>query len=113
MRLIVLLIASLLLLGGCATNEPVAEKSLKSTEPLKSYPLKGEITRLDVENKIATIKHEQIGDWMGPMTMDFPVRDAAEFGKLSEGKPVEGTVFVQGFDYWVGEVKDGSANPAK
>lgn len=98
----------LLILAGCAKSEPIAEKkALKAVtnEPLKKYALKGEISRLDVENKIATIKHQAIGDWMGAMTMDFPVKDAADFAKLAPGKPVEGTVFVQGFDYWVGEVK--------
>jgi Cu/Ag efflux protein CusF len=95
----------LLTLAGCAKSEPVAEKIEKNTEPLKKYELTGEISRIDAENKIATIKHEPIGDWMGAMTMDFPVKDAADFAKLTPGKPVNATVFVQGLDYWVGEVK--------
>jgi Cu/Ag efflux protein CusF len=103
----------LLTLAGCAKSEPVAEKVQKSVpedaakkdEVLKKYELHGEVSRLDAENKIATIKHQAIGDWMGAMTMDFPVKDAADFAKLSPGKPVEATVFVQGFNYWVGDVK--------
>lgn len=97
----------LLTVVGCAKSEPVAEKIDKSTkeEPLKKYELRGEVSRLDTENKIATIKHQPIGDWMGAMTMDFPVKDAADFAKLAPGKPVEATVFVQGLNYWVGEVK--------
>jgi Cu/Ag efflux protein CusF len=97
----------LLTLAGCAKSEPVAEKIQKSTaeEPLKKYALHGEVSRLDAENKIATIKHQAIGDWMGAMTMDFPVKDPADFAKLAAGKPVEATVFVQGLNYWVAEVK--------
>ena len=99
-------------LASCAKSEPVAEKiqkssaePLKEAEPLKKYELRGEVSRLDTENKIATIKHQPIGDWMGAMTMDFPVKDPADFAKLSAGKPVEATVFVQGLNYWVAEVK--------
>jgi Cu/Ag efflux protein CusF len=102
------LAALLLILAGCAKSEPIAEKKESKAavdEPLKTYALTGEITRLDEPNKIATIKHEAIGDWMGPMTMDFPVQDPADFAKLAPGKPVRATVFVQGFNYWVGEVK--------
>jgi Cu/Ag efflux protein CusF len=108
MLLRVALGVALLLLAACSKSEPIAEKKASkaaTSEPLKKYALKGEISRLDTENKIATIKHQAIGDWMGAMTMDFPVKDAADFAKLAPGKPVEGTVFVQGFDYWVGEVK--------
>ncbi len=100
--------ALLLILTACMKSEPIAEKKAPKAaveDPLKKYALKGEISRLDTENKIATIKHQPIGDWMGAMTMDFPVKDAADFAKLAPGKAVEGTVFVQGLDYWVGEVK--------
>ncbi|MEO5923219.1 MAG: copper-binding protein [Bryobacteraceae bacterium] len=102
----------LLTLAGCTKSEPVAEKIPEksvSSEPLKSYPLTGEVARLDPDTKIATIKHQAIGDWMGAMTMDFPVKDPADFAKLSTGKPVSATVFVQGINYWVGEVKDSQA----
>jgi Cu/Ag efflux protein CusF len=115
MRMCVVVAVCLLTLAGCSKSEPVAEKITKSTvdEPLKKYELKGEIARVDNENKIATIKHEAIGDWMGPMTMDFPVKDSADFAKLAPGKPVNATVFVQGMNYWVGEVKETPPAPAK
>jgi Cu/Ag efflux protein CusF len=105
----ILLTAAVAALTGCA-SKPVAEsrpetKTLKE-EPLRRYELQGQVRRLDAQNKIATIQHEAIGDWMGPMTMDFPVKDPADLAKLKEGAPVNATVFVQGFDYWVGEVRD-------
>ena len=114
MRWFAVVAVSLLGLVGCSKSEPVAEKISKSTveEPLKKYELTGEVSRLDSENKIATIKHQAIGDWMGAMTMDFPVKDAADFAKLAPGKPVSATVFVQGLNYWVGEVKDAAPAPA-
>lgn len=105
-----------LALAACQ-SKPVAEpregaKTLKQ-EPVRRYELKGEVRRLDAQNKIATIQHEAIGDWMGAMTMDFPVRDAADLAKLKEGAPVRATVFVQGFDYWIGEVREGGSPAAK
>ena len=36
---------------------------------LKQYAIKGEVKRLDGQNKTVTIKLEAIGDWMGAMTM--------------------------------------------
>jgi Cu/Ag efflux protein CusF len=111
MRLSLVLAACFIVLTACSKSEPVAEKQLKSTssEPVKEYALHGEVTRLDTKDKIATIKHQAIGDWMGAMTMDFPVKDDADFAKLSPGQPVNATVYVQGFNYWVGDVK---AEPA-
>jgi Cu/Ag efflux protein CusF len=113
MRVSVILAVCLLGLSACSKSEPVAEKLVKSRgdEVLQKYELKGEVTRLDAEAKIATIRHEAIGDWMGAMTMDFPVKEAADFDKLAPGKPVNATVFVQGLNYWVGDVKDTPSPP--
>ena len=108
MRLPLVFAISLLALVGCTKSEPVAEKkALKAVneEPLRKYELHGEVARLDTENKTATIKHQAIGDWMGAMTMEFPVKEDADFKKLAPGKPVNATVFVQGLNYWVGDVK--------
>jgi Cu/Ag efflux protein CusF len=113
MRPYAVLAVCLLTLVGCTKSEPVAEKIPEkrvSNEPLKTYPLTGEVARLDPDAKIATIKHQAIGDWMGAMTMEFPVKDPADFAKLTLGEPVSATVHVQGLNYWVGEVQSASAN---
>jgi Cu/Ag efflux protein CusF len=101
---VVLFILAVLASAACSQSET---KVLKE-EPLRQYDLRGEIVSLDAEGKVAKIKHEQIGDWMSPMTMDFPVKDPAEFARLKEGQQVAATVFVQGFGYWVGDFKDPS-----
>ena len=116
MRSYAILALCFLTLTACTKSEPVAEKIVKSDkseteEPLKKYDLIGEVARLDADNKIATIKHQAIGDWMGAMTMDFPVKETSDFAKLSAGQPVRATVYVQGFNYWVGDVKDVSSTP--
>jgi Cu/Ag efflux protein CusF len=102
-----------LLLAGCSKSGPVAESVPKAgqgdpaskDEPLKKYELRGEVQRIDAQGHLATIKHEAIGDWMGAMTMEFPVKDDADFAKLKAGQPVQATVYVQGFSYWVADVK--------
>jgi len=91
---------AVIVLVCCACSQP---------KEVRRYPLHGEILRLDPQGKIATIKHEKIGDWMGAMTMEFPVKDAQEFSALREGEHVNGTVFVQDLNYWVGEIKEDAA----
>ncbi len=83
-----------LLLAGC-----------KSAEPPKKYELRGEVINVDERGKVATVKHGKIGDWMEAMTMDFKVRDDAGFAKLKPGVRIVATVFVQGDDYWLAEIR--------
>jgi Cu/Ag efflux protein CusF len=58
----------------------------------------------------ATIEHDEIVGWMGAMTMDFPVKDQAEWEKLQVGDRITGTVFVSSDGYHLGEIK--MAEPA-
>jgi Cu/Ag efflux protein CusF len=74
------------------------------TEPLKKYQMKGEVLGVDATAHTAKIKHEKIEGWMDAMTMDYPIKDDAELKKLATGQPITATVFVQGQDYWVGDI---------
>lgn len=98
MNKIALLALSMLLLFGCA-KAPEA--------PIKQYQMKGEVLQLDPEHQVATIKHENIEGFMHAMTMEYGVRDKQDFAKLHKGDNINATVFVQGDDYWVGNVKAG------
>ena len=73
----------------------------KPEAPIKRYPLRGEVKRLEPERMVAVIRHEAIEGWMEAMTMEFPVRDKAEFAKLREGEHIRATVEVQELDYWL------------
>ena len=102
-----------LALAGSQKSSITAVKEEAKDETLHRYALHGEVLRLDPQGKIAAIKHQKIGDWMEAMTMEFPVKDQADFNKLREGEKISGTVFVQGTTYWVGEVQeDTGAAPA-
>ena len=99
-----LLLCLPVLLISAACSRPAAEPASAEKDAVRKYALHGEILRLDAQDHLATIKHEKIGDWMGAMTMEFPVKDPRDFAKLREGDKVDGTVFVQDLNYWLGDV---------
>ncbi|HEX3742526.1 MAG TPA: copper-binding protein [Bryobacteraceae bacterium] len=88
--LLVLLIA----LMGCGSKEPV-----------KRYPMQGDVKAVDPMGKTATIAAGKLGDWMEAMTMEYPIKPASDLDKLHVGDHVEGTVVVDGGFFYLTEVK--------
>ncbi len=88
------------LMGSCARS--VDEKS---SPALNRYSIHGEVMRLSADDKLVTIHHKDIEGYMKSMTMTFPVKDPREFSALQLGNCIEGTLFVQGDSFWVGEIK--------
>jgi Cu/Ag efflux protein CusF len=84
-----------LALAGCGSRK----------EPVKRYPMEGEIKALDPATHNATIQHGKIGDWMDAMTMEYTIKPDAEFAKLHVGDRIQATVVVQDPTYWVTDVK--------
>src|SRR5580698_1799281 len=91
-------------LGACARSDDG-----KSAATLNKFSIHGEIMRLNAQDKTATIHHKDIvgpsGTWMKSMTMTFPVKDPQEFSALQIGNCVEGTLFEQGDNIWLGDLK--------
>lgn len=85
-----------LLLNGCGA---------KSSGPMKQYALKGEVLQLDPQHNLATIKGDAIKGWMEAMTMEYKVRDRSEFEQLHEHEQITATLFVQGDDYWIAQIR--------
>ena len=100
-------LAASLLLAGCSSSERKtgATKAPDSVAAVKQYPMRGKIMGLDAGQHVATINHEEIPGFMGAMTMGYPIKDPAEFGKLKVGDAITATVNVQGDDMWVGNIK--------
>jgi protein SCO1/2 len=99
-RIAAVCVASALLLAGCSR-----------VAPAKQYAMRGEIVSLDPGGHVATIKHEDIKGFMGAMTMGYPVKDQAEFAKLSVGEPITAIVYVTPDDMWIGNIQKDSSGP--
>ncbi len=94
-RIAAVCLALVLILTGCA----------KPAAPPKTYQMRGEVMGLDAGGHVATIKHENIPGFMGAMTMGYPVKDPAEFSKLSVGEPITATVYADGDAFWIGNIQ--------
>ena len=70
-------------------------------ENAKRYPLKGKVIAVDKAEHTATIDHEDIGDYMKAMQMEFEIRDDASFAKLEPGDQVTATLVVTDTEDWV------------
>jgi Cu/Ag efflux protein CusF len=90
----ILLLALLFALTGCGEKEQT-----------RRYAMQGEVKSLDAAAGTATISHGKIGDWMGAMTMEYPVKPDAELQKLHVGDRIEATVVVNDLKYYVTDVK--------
>src|ERR1700733_3141434 len=93
------------LLAACHQASVTSTAKEDKDEPVKQYPMHGEVLRLDPQGKIAAIKAGKIGDWMEAMTMEYPVKEQPEFDKLHVGDKIDATVYVQGNGYWIGGVQ--------
>ena len=80
-------------------------RQTKPTAPIERYKLEGVVVSINPQEHTAKIDGQKIEGWMDAMTMDYPVKDPAELTKLHPGDHVAATVFVQGLDYWIGEIQ--------
>ena len=75
------------------------------------YALTGTVVRLSPSLQTAVIRHETIlapdgSIWMEAETMEFPVRDRAEFSKLQVGRKIRATVHhLETGDYWIEDIQ--------
>jgi Cu/Ag efflux protein CusF len=80
--------------------------------PQKRYTLTGGVLALNQSTRMATIKGDKIEGWMEAMTMEYPVKDGAEFAKLKVGERITATIFVSDAGYHIGEIKVTGHPPA-
>ena len=91
-RVCLLLIVALALMGCGGPKE-------------KRYQFNGTIMALDTANKTAPIQAGQIGDWMDPMTMEYPIKPDAELSKLQVGDKIHATAVVKDPTYYVTDIQ--------
>jgi len=65
-----------------------------ATAKMRQYPVHGKVLAVDAAAKKARIDAGPIGDWMGAMTMNYPIKDDAGFAQLKEGVELDATVNV-------------------
>ncbi len=94
--LLVLTTVMAIAFAGCSKPKPA---------PAKEYQMHGQVTGLDPDGHVATIKHEQIPGFMGAMTMGYHVKDTAEFSNLKVGDTITATVYVGDDDMWIGNIQ--------
>ena len=66
----------------------------------------GKVVSVNAADKSAKIDASEITGWMSAMMMDYPVRESADLAKLAADKMIDATVFVDGDNFWIGEIKD-------
>src|SRR5215469_14971095 len=90
------LLLFLLIPAGCSKAPSIPEKR---------YPMKAEVVSLVPQAKDAILQAGPIGDWMGPMTMEYPIRPQSDFARLKVGDQIKATVVVQGDKFYVTEIQ--------
>ena len=113
MKKLIALIPLALLLAGCSSSSGTSESATPapaaatggsgSVAAIKKYPMHGKVVAVNAD-KTVRIDAGPIGDWMGAMTMNYTVKEDADRAKLTEGVTFDATVFVNGDDFWVGDV---------
>jgi Cu/Ag efflux protein CusF len=101
----VLMTAAVFAGTGCSSAPKPDATAATPAANVKTYPMTAEVMGLDASGKVATLKHEKIEGLMDAMTMGYPVKDLAEFGKLAVGEKITATVNVSPDDMWVSNIK--------
>ena len=85
----------LLLAAGCARN--------KETN-LVTFPLRGEVVRIDTAKLTLTVSHQAIPNYMNAMTMPFKVRDRTLLRPLAVGDSIQATLAISRTESWLEQI---------
>jgi Cu/Ag efflux protein CusF len=75
-----------------ASSTPPAQKAPAAAE--QRYQLKGKVVSINRESQEVLIEHEEIPNYMGAMTMPFPLKDEKILGKLKKDDLIQATLVV-------------------
>jgi protein SCO1/2 len=70
----------------------------------KHYDLKGKVVAVDKGERLVTVAHEDIKDYMPGMTMPFSVKDDWVFEIAAPGNQITATLVVDGAQSWLEDV---------
>jgi protein SCO1 len=100
-----------LLASGCQKKdaEPVAAATnpppITGSTNVQFYLVRGEVKKVDVEGKTATIKHEEIPKFMPAMTMPFKAKEAKELEGLAPGDVIWFRLWISPDESWIDKVR--------
>jgi Cu/Ag efflux protein CusF len=91
------MLALTLLAGAMSSNAGEAGDSpaLRGRQE-RRYELKGFVQSVDKAKKLATIKHEKVGDLMDAMTMPFLIKDEKALNEMEPGDQIKATLVTTG-----------------
>lgn len=87
-----------LVLSSCQPGQ----RARSATE--KHYDLKGKVVAVDKAQRVITVAHEEIKDYMPSMTMPFNVKDDWVFEIAAPGNQIAANLIVDGTESWLEEV---------
>jgi protein SCO1/2 len=87
-----------LVLSSCQPGQ----RARSATE--KHYDLKGKVVAVDKAQRVITVAHEDIKDYMPSMTMPFNVKDDWVFEIAAPGNQIAANLIVDGTESWLEEV---------
>jgi protein SCO1/2 len=85
----------LALTAGCTKNKETS---------LVTFPLRGEVVRIDTAKLILTVAHQAIPNYMNSMTMPFKVRDVNQLRPLAVGDSIQATLAVSRTESWLEQI---------
>lgn len=81
-------------------DEPQAQQAPPAGEPQR-HDLRGKVVSIDKAGKSLVVDHEAIPDFMGAMTMPYPVKDETLLDNLSPGDQVNAQIVVDDTGMWL------------
>lgn len=88
------LVLFLFVLSSCGKDE-------KKQTDIVTFPVKGEVVRIEPSQKRISIAHEEIPDYMMAMTMSFKVKDSTLLAEIAVGDSVRATLAVSRSESWL------------
>ena len=92
----------LLVQSSCQSCQRAGQRARSATE--KHYDLKGKVVAVDKAQRVITVAHEDIKDYMPSMTMPFNVKDDWVFEIAAPGNQIAANLIVDGTESWLEEV---------
>jgi protein SCO1/2 len=93
-----------LLLFGALSFFAACTRERTLSPNARKFDFKGKVISVDKSLRLLSIAHEEIKDYMPPMTMSFKVKDNWVFQIVKPGDQVAAAYIVDGADSWLEEV---------